>query len=221
LQESQTDTSHGIGTGSFAISPGRDSINYSITYYGLTGNTTAGHFHIAPAGVGGPVVRTITGSAGPAMTYIGTWATSDASQPLTQAYAESLFTGKMYVNFHTAIYPGGEVRGQLLYGSDVVASVAPGPQSGVLPGQFRLDQNYPNPFNPSTVIGFQLTKSSRVSLEVYDVLGEHVATLVDGLTPPGEHQVLFDATRFSSGVYFYRLTADGALLATRKMMYIK
>jgi hypothetical protein len=220
-QEGPTDTSHGIGTGSFAISPGRDSINYSITYYGLTGNTSSGHFHIAPAGAGGPVVKSITGSAGPAMTYIGAWATSDASQPLTQAYAESLFTGKMYVNFHTAVYPGGEVRGQLLYGSDVVASVAPGSPGGVLPTEFHLDQNYPNPFNPSTVIGFQIAKSSQVSLIVYNILGERVATLVDGITPAGDHQVRFDASRFSSGVYFYRLIADGALLATRKMMYIK
>jgi hypothetical protein len=127
----------------------------------------------------------------------------------------------MYVNIHTANYPGGEVRGQLLYGSDVVTSVAPGPLGGVIPAEFRLDQNYPNPFNPSTVIGFQLSKSSQLSLIVYNILGERVATLVDGLTPPGEHQVRFDASRFSSGVYFYRLTADGVLLSTRKMMYIR
>jgi hypothetical protein len=60
-----------------------------------------------------------------------------------------------------------------------------------------------------------------LSLIVYNILGERVATLVDGLTPPGEHQVRFDASRFSSGVYFYRLTADGVLLSTRKMMYIR
>ena len=220
-QESLTDTSHGIGTGSFSISPGRDTINYSITYYGLTASTTAGHFHIAPVGVGGPVVKELTGATGSAATFIGNWTSADASQPLTQAYAESLFTGKMYVNIHTANYPGGEVRGQLLYGSDVVTSVAPGPLGGVIPAEFHLDQNYPNPFNPSTVIGFQLSKSSQLSLIVYNILGERVATLVDGLTPPGEHQVRFDASRFSSGVYFYRLTADGVLLSTRKMMYIR
>lgn len=218
-ETSPSDTSHAVGTGSFSISPGRDTINYSITYYGLSGNTTAGHFHIAPAGHAGGVVKSITGAAGAAITYTGNWTSTDASQALTQAYAESLFVGKMYVNFHSALFPGGETRGQLLYGSDVVASV--GPVRGVLPGQFNLDQNYPNPFNPATVIGFQLSKSSQVSLIVYNILGERVATLVEGVKAPGAYQVRFDASRFSSGVYFYRLTADGALLETRKMMLLK
>jgi hypothetical protein len=218
-QEGPTDTSHGIGTGSFAITGGRDTINYSITYYGLTGNTNAGHFHIAPVGVGGPVVKTLTGATGSAVTLTGNWTTTDASQALTQAYAESLFVGKVYVNFHTAVYPGGEVRGQVLYGSDVVASVAPG--GAALPAQFHLEQNYPNPFNPATVIGFQISKASNVSLIVYNILGERVATLVEGVKAPGAYQVNFDASRLSSGVYFYRLTSDGALLATRKMMLLK
>ena len=213
------DTSHAVGTGSFGISPGRDTINYSITYYGLSGNTTAGHFHIAPAGVGGGVAKTLTGATGPAVTFNGSWTSTDASQALTQANAESLFVGKMYVNFHSSLFAGGEIRGQLLYGSDVVSSVSPA--RGVLPGQFQLDQNYPNPFNPATVIGFQISKSSQVTLIVYNILGERIATLVDGVKAPGAYQVNFDASRFSSGVYFYRLLADGALLQTRKMMLLK
>ena len=213
------DTSHAVGTGSFAISPGRDTINYSITYYGMSGNTTAGHFHIAPVGVGGGVVKTLTGATGPAATFIGNWASTDASQAFIQAYAESLFVGKMYVNFHSTLFPGGETRGQLQFGSDVVASV--GPVNRALPGQFSLDQNYPNPFNPATVIGFQLSKSAQVSLTVYNILGERVATLIEGVKAPGAYQVRFDASRLSSGVYFYRLSADGALLETRKMMLLK
>jgi hypothetical protein len=218
-QETPPDSSHAVGTGSFGITPGRDTINYSITYYGLSGNTTAGHFHIAPAGAAGGVVKSITGAAGPAMTYTGNWTTTDALQAFTQAYAESLFVGKMYVNFHSSLFAGGEIRGQLLYGSDVVSSV--GPVAGALPGQFHLDQNYPNPFNPATVIGFQISKSSQVTLIVYNILGERIATLVDGVKAPGAYQVSFDASRFSSGVYFYRLLADGALLQTRKMMLLK
>jgi hypothetical protein len=92
---------------------------------------------------------------------------------------------------------------------------------GALPGQFQLDQNYPNPFNPATVIGFQISRSSQVELIVYNILGERVATLVNGVKSPGAYQVKFDASRFSSGVYFYRLLADGALLETRKMMLLK
>ncbi len=218
-QEGLADTSHAVGTGSFGITPGRDTINYSITYYGMSGNTTAGHFHVAPAGAAGGVVKSITGATGPATTLIGNWTTTDATQALTQANAESLFVGHMYVNFHTSLFPGGETRGQLQFGSDVVASV--GPVNRALPGQFSLDQNYPNPFNPATVIGFQISKSSQVSLIIYNILGERVATLVEGAKAPGAYQVKFDASRFSSGVYFYRLTADGALLETRKMMLLK
>ncbi len=219
LQEGLTDTSHGVGTGSFSISPARDTISYSITYYGLTGPTTAAHFHIAPPGAAGGVVRNLSGITGTAATFIGDWTASDASQPLTQAYAESLFVGKMYVNFHTTIYKGGEIRGQLQYGSDVVASVAP--VSGRIPARFNLDQNYPNPFNPATVIGFEISKAAHVSLVVYNILGERVATLLDETKAPGAYQLKFDAAGFSSGVYFYRLVADGALLATRKMMFLK
>jgi hypothetical protein len=169
--------------------------------------------------VPGPVVKGITGATGAAVTFIGNWTATDASQALTQAYAESLFVGKMYVNFHTALYPGGEIRGQLQYGSDVIASISP--VGAALPAQFRLDQNYPNPFNPATIIGFEISKSSQVSLIIYNILGERVATLVEGVKAPGAYQVKFDASRFSSGVYFYRLIADGALLGTRKMMLLK
>ncbi|HTO94919.1 MAG TPA: CHRD domain-containing protein, partial [Bacteroidota bacterium] len=199
---------------------GRDTLTYSVTYYGLTNTTTGGHFHIAPQGVGGPVVKTITGAtASSAITFNGQWTTTDASQPLTQAYAESLFVGKMYVNFHTGTYVAGEIRGQLLYGSDVVASVSPVPAGSPL--RFALEQNYPNPFNPSTRINFQVDRTSRVTLEVFNILGERVATLIDGVKAAGAYSVEFNASRIASGVYFYRLMSDGAALATRKMLLLK
>ncbi|HMK39011.1 MAG TPA: T9SS type A sorting domain-containing protein, partial [Bacteroidota bacterium] len=121
-------------------------------------------------------------------------------------------------------YTPGEVwvtsfGGGIMAGSPVT-SIAAGGRPG-LPTGFSLDQNYPNPFNPSTVIGFRIPGSSEVSLTVYDILGERVATLVEGPKLPGAYQVNFDASRFSSGVYFYRLTADGTLLASRKMLLLR
>ncbi len=92
-----------------------------------------------------------------------------------------------------------------------------------LPGQpttYRLDQNYPNPFNPSTVIGFVVRSSGFVSLKVYDVLGREVATLVAGRQSPGAHSVVFNGSKFASGVYFYRLTAPGVNIV-RKMLLEK
>ena len=75
------------------------------------------------------------------------------------------------------------------------------------PGMFALRQNYPNPFNPSTAISFQLSAISQVSLEVFDVLGRKVATLVNGVSQPGVHSVRWDASGSPSGLYFCRMEA--------------
>ncbi|MEW6413514.1 MAG: FlgD immunoglobulin-like domain containing protein [Candidatus Zixiibacteriota bacterium] len=95
-----------------------------------------------------------------------------------------------------------------------------------LPNEFNLRQNYPNPFNPSTVIVFDLPRSSSVSLEIHNVLGQRVRTLVaDRNLPAGTHTIEWDGNdgngvRVASGVYFYTLTA-GANSAHRKMLLLK
>ena len=75
--------------------------------------------------------------------------------------------------------------------------------------EFTLGQNYPNPFNPSTTINFSLAVDSKVSLKIFDVLGQEVATLVNGQLAAGSQKVSFDASSLNSGVYFYRIDADG------------
>ena len=74
---------------------------------------------------------------------------------------------------------------------------------------FRLYQNYPNPFNPSTVIEFSIPQVSNVSLSIFDLLGKEITTLVKGPMAAGTHRVTFDAVNLPSGVYIYRLQADG------------
>lgn len=90
------------------------------------------------------------------------------------------------------------------------------------PATFSLSQNYPNPFNPSTLIGYQISAFSHVRLNVFDVLGREVATLVDGFKQPGKYSVEFRAEKgvYSSGIYFYTLQ-NGNQLQTRKMLLIK
>jgi hypothetical protein len=93
--------------------------------------------------------------------------------------------------------------------------------NGVEPTSFALLQNYPNPFNPSTAISFQLSAVSNVALKVYDVLGREVATLIHNREmDEGMHEVQFDASGLTSGVYFYRLQA-GEFSATKKLLLMK
>ena len=91
-----------------------------------------------------------------------------------------------------------------------------------LPDRPALEQNYPNPFNPSTTIQFSIPVGTygRTSLQVYDLLGQRVATLADGEMDPGTYTVTFDAANLASGTYLYRLTAGG-YTATRRMILVK
>lgn len=90
-----------------------------------------------------------------------------------------------------------------------------------LPEAFALAQNFPNPFNPATQISYTLGTASKVTLQVFDVLGRQVATLVNGeVRSAGKHEMQFNASGLASGVYFYRLTADQKV-ATMKMMLVR
>lgn len=90
----------------------------------------------------------------------------------------------------------------------------------LLPTKFALMQNYPNPFNPSTTIAYELPTRAKVLLKVYDMLGREVATLVNGEQTAGRYAQPFNASQFSSGVYFYRLQA-GNFVETKKMILVK
>ena len=100
---------------------------------------------------------------------------------------------------------------RLLYGNCRMAS---------LPKQFALGQNYPNPFNPTTTIEYALPTDARVTLEVFDVLGRHVAELANGHASAGYHAAEFNAASLASGIYFYRLHA-GSFTETKKLMLLK
>ncbi len=92
--------------------------------------------------------------------------------------------------------------------------------SSSIPSTYTLEQNYPNPFNPTTKINFSLLETNNVSLKVYNLLGEEVATLVDGFLNAGTFEVAFDATDLPTGTYVYSITA-GDFSSVKKMMLIK
>lgn len=88
------------------------------------------------------------------------------------------------------------------------------------PTDFSLGQNYPNPFNPSTTIAFALPADAKVSLRVYNTLGEVVSTLVDDVMPAGQHQAVWNASGMPSGLYFYKIETAGMSM-TKRMMLVK
>jgi hypothetical protein len=220
-QENPPVSTTATGTGSFSFNADRTALNYDITYIGLSGTLSAGgHFHTGATGTNGSVRRNIAAGGDPAAATIsGIWQSTD-TQPLTRAFADSLVLGKIYVNFHTAANPGGEIRGQLKFGADITTAVKERPDA--IPVSFKLEQNYPNPFNPTTTIKFELAKASRVSLKIYNLLGELVATLIDNeLKAPGAHITTFEARSLTSGVYFYKLETDAGFVGTRKLLLLQ
>lgn len=86
--------------------------------------------------------------------------------------------------------------------------------------KYKLSQNYPNPFNPLTTIKYEIPERSFVSIKIYDVLGNAIATLVDEEKPAGSYEVLFNGRELSSGIYFYTLTS-GNFMNTKKLILLK
>jgi len=92
--------------------------------------------------------------------------------------------------------------------------------SSEIPSGFELYQNYPNPFNPMTNVKFQIPKSGVVDLKIYDILGNEIETLINRQLNPGTYEVSFNASRYPSGIYFYKMRY-GNITESRKMILLK
>jgi Secretion system C-terminal sorting domain len=156
------------------------------------------------------------------------------------AFATSLFTFGTYQQYNSlraddgtnrVVYFGfglEQVADQAVVDSLVVRSinwlmngvVLNTPNEDLIAESYKLDQNYPNPFNPATTISYSIPKESNVSLIVYDIMGKQVAELVNSKQAAGSYRVGFDATKFASGTYFYKLTT-GDFISVKKMILLK
>ncbi|MGH8014592.1 MAG: FG-GAP-like repeat-containing protein, partial [Candidatus Zixiibacteriota bacterium] len=139
---------------------------------------------------------------------------SDANEVLVWNFETSFANGKNRTKFLSDDRNSG-----ILNSSDISTEIGPD-RTDELPRSFELEQNFPNPFNPTTTISFSIPKKSRVRLEVFNILGQRVRTLVDKELPAGRHTVSLDGEYLSSGIYFYRLVADETVLS-RKMTLLK
>jgi hypothetical protein len=142
-----------------------------------------------------------------ALTYNAGPTQNDLALSQTYPFLANPHRGYDYIKQLTAKAPGIPVNvdGQLGIG---------------VPKGFLLEQNYPNPFNPSTTISYSVSKSGNVVLKVFDVTGQEVTTLVNKEQTPGVYKINWDASRLSSGTYFYHLNVDGQV-STKKALLLK
>lgn len=145
--------------------------------------------------------------------------TSFLSSSFAQIQSTSLKTGETITIWANQNSNGSLSAVQVMQVSGSVTDVKES-QSGNLPSDFDLKQNYPNPFNPETSIEFTLLKQAKVTLEVYNILAQKVATLTNEVMDAGTHIVKFNAANFSSGVYFYKMKA-GDFISIKKMLLLK
>jgi sugar lactone lactonase YvrE len=130
------------------------------------------------------------------------------TQSHSYAFTDATASGKVFYRLKQTDYDGTATYSKTV---EVKAGT---------PAAFTLSQNYPNPFNPSTTITYALPQAGQVTLKVYDVLGHEVATLVNENKTAGNYTATFQADKFSSGMYFYKLQS-GNFVQTRKMLLVK
>lgn len=125
----------------------------------------------------------------------------------------------LHMTHHDSAWAVGSIQGVYKWAKGMVGNIT---WTGKVPGEYYLSQNYPNPFNPSTTINFGIPKSGKVSLNVYDITGRLVTTLLNNAPlNPGNVTVKFDGSNIASGVYFYTLTVDNNRIDTKKMILVK
>ncbi len=136
-----------------------------------------------------------------------------ASDTNGNSYITGSFTGLLTIG--NDIITGGDFIAKI---SNTVLGITT--EKPTIPNYFNISQNYPNPFNPTTVINYSVPRSNMVTIRVYDILGNETATLVNEEKPAGSYSINFNASRLSSGVYFYRMQA-GSFVETKKLILMK
>ncbi|MFI5253081.1 MAG: T9SS type A sorting domain-containing protein [Bacteroidota bacterium] len=159
-----------------------------------------------------------------------TWDTSCITHKVNSLVLEDVATGGVVINIDMTArdtikfasnLPGKALRQFYIFAQwKSILGVTEPKSVSALPNRYSLNQNYPNPFNPATKIEYSLPHASYVTLKVFNLHGEEVATLVNGEVPAGQHVENWNAANVASGMYFYRLRA-GTYSETRKLVVLK
>ena len=173
---------------------------------GITGNTAFTSdlgtlFHNAVLYLGG----TAWLSVDPAQGTVATGTSSDVAIGFDATSLEpGDYTAVLHVATNDPLTPVTDIPVHLGVLTDVNDGI------NTIPAKYDLAQNYPNPFNPSTIISYSLPVSAKVTIKVFDLLGREVTTLVNQEMNAGNHRIKFDASRLTSGIYFYAIRAEGS-----------
>ena len=229
-----TGNSSGSGTG-----PDYATVKYNsagvmlwASRYNGPGNNFDYAYAIALDGAGNAYVTGRSSGSGTGSDYATIRYSSDGVEQWVQRYTENDFdwassiavdgSGNVYVTGRSSGSGTSEDYATIKYSQTIGIK----PISTEIPNGYKLSQNYPNPFNPTTKIRFEIPLSRGMSegrgvlLVVYDILGREVATLVNEQLKPGTYEVDFEGGKYSSGVYYYKLVAEG-FVETKKMILIK
>ena len=204
---------------------GEDATGHFEIYYAETEGLQNGDPDGISLSIQGEVVQfisyggTFVATDGPAKDYESIDVGVTESESTTNGSIALTGTGEFYSEFTWAV-TDSSTKGYENKGQDLRVPVSNEDENPAIAEEFKLHQNYPNPFNPTTNISYELKNAVDVTLSVYNVLGQKVVTLVDGMKSTGSHIATFDASGLSSGVYFYQLRA-GDVTFTQKMLLSK
>lgn len=167
--------------------------------YGYTATVVGNYCYVASEGTG---VRAIN--------------ISNPSSPVEDGYYDGVPQSRGLFAEDRYVYVTEKTDGLSIYTNDLVAAVDN--ENAMLPVVIMLHQNYPNPFNPNTTIAIELKEKAFVSLDVFNSLGQRVVILMNHQMPAGSFNIPFDGSSLSTGVYLYRLQANGVTMAKRMIL---
>lgn len=197
----------------------------------LSSNLPAGNYKLRVMAIEGKVVyATPPGSNGETVFYqVFRWAYPDMTgvdAPTTAGthtftYKYKRLSTWVDTSIYTVALVQNDVNKEVINsGRGYYIPTSIGGNENETPSEYILHQNYPNPFNPVTKINYEIPKSGLVSLVIFNILGEEVVTLVNGVIPAGKYEYNLNASKLTSGVYFYKLTA-GDFSDVKRMVLVK